>query len=139
MKTITSNLLLFALFATVIAVVFRYLLSFGIENQLSYLYFSAPVFYGIAMFICGWFFGKRDWLKLPIYDVGLRFHLVTYIVHNAISEFWYLFGFNSSREKIEQIHWTAIIWGIVMLFHVVVFFWTRKNAINNIEKKDIFE
>ena len=72
MKTITSFLLKFALAASVLALIFRYFLSYGIENKAPMIIIVSSVLYGVAMFINGFYFGKKDSEYLPIYDVGLR-------------------------------------------------------------------
>lgn len=139
MKTITPFLLKFALTTTLLTIIFRYCLSYGISNESYMIIILAALLYGILMFSSGWYFGKKDGEYLPIFDVGFRFHLTTYLVHNIISELWFVFSFNSHYEKIETIHSTAIIWGILLLLHFIFFLWARKNSINNLNKTDLFE
>ena len=111
MKTITPHLIGFAISAATLTIIFRYALTYGIENQSILLIVFSPTIYGITMFLCGWFFGRKDNIYLPIYDVGFRFHLTTYLVYNTISELWFIFDLNSKYEKIIVIYFTAIIWG----------------------------
>ena len=139
MKAITSFLLKFALVASVLALIFRYFLSYGIENKSPMIIIISSVLYGVAMFTNGFYFGKKDGEYLPIYDVGFRFHFTTYLIHNAISELWFVFGYNSRYEKIEVIHATAIIWGLFLIIHFIFFLRTRKNTINSLNKEDLFE
>ncbi len=139
MKTITPFLLRFALTATVLTIIFRYSLSYGIENKSLIIITLSAILYGVAMFISGWYFGKKDSEYLPIYDVGFRFHFTTYLTHNLISLLWFVFGFNSQKEKIVTIYITAIIWGTLLLVHFIFFLWARKNSINNLNKEDLFE
>lgn len=139
MKTITPFLLKFALTALILTIIFRYFLSYGIENKSSIIITFSAIIYGVSMFISGWIFGKKDGEYLPIFDVGFRFHLTTYLIHNIISELWFIFGFNSHYEKIGTIHSTAIIWGIFLIIHFIFFLWARKNSINNLNKEDLFE
>ncbi|HPW66603.1 MAG TPA: hypothetical protein PLY32_02900 [Salinivirgaceae bacterium] len=139
MKIITPNLLKFAGTSFVLTAIFRFCLSYGLENKILLLSVTSAVLYGITMFSAGWFFGKRDWMYLPIYDVGFRFHLATYLTHNAVSELWFILGFNSRYEIIDPIHITAVIWGILLFIHFLFFLWTRKNTINHLDKDDLFE
>ncbi len=139
MKTITPFLLRFALTATVLTIIFRYFLSYGIENKLSVIIIISAIIYGIAMFISGWYFGKKDGEYLPIFDLGFRFHFATYLIHNLISFLWFIFGFNSHYERIETIYITAIIWGAFFFVHFLFFLWARKNSISNLYKEDLFE
>lgn len=139
MKTITQYLIKFAIIATLLTIVFRYALTFGIDNKSNLIVMLSAILYGIAMYLAGWVFGKKDREHLPIYDVGFRFHLTTYLIHNIISELWFVFGFNSKSENITVIHSTAIIWGLFLVGHFIFFLWTRKNAIHNLDKEDLFE
>lgn len=139
MKTISPNLLKFAMATTILTIIFRYFLSFGIESKSVIIIISSAIFYFIIMFISGWYFGKRDIEFLPIYDIGFRFHLTTYLIHNLISELWFVFGLNSHYESIVFVHLIAIIWGVLLLTHFILFLLTRKNTINNLDKTDLFE
>ena len=136
MKTITPFLLKFAL---VLAIIFRYLLSYGIDHKTYIVITLAVVLYGIGMFVSGWYFGIKDGEYLPIHDVGFRFHFTTYLIHNLISELWFVFGFNSSYERVRIIHITAIIWGFFLLCHFLFFLRARKNSIDNLDKTSLFE
>lgn len=139
MKTITPNLLKFAGTSIVLTTIFRFALSYGIENKILTLSVSCAVLYGLAMFFAGWYFGRKDWEYLPIYDVGFRFHLATYLTHNGVSELWFLLGFSSELEIVGTIHITALVWGFLLFIHFIIFMWTRKNAINHLDKEDLFE
>ena len=139
MKTITHNLTKFAITATILTILFRYSLTYGIENNTNFIIFLSALLYALAMFVSGWTFGKKDREYLPIYDFGFRFHLATYLIHNILSELWFVRGFNSKNENITVIHSNAIIWGIFLIIHFLFFLWTRKNSINNLDKEDLFD
>lgn len=139
MKTITPYLLRFALAAACLAIIFRYFLSYGIDHQSTMTIILSAILYGVSMFISGWYFGKRDGNYLPIYDVGFRFHLTTYLVHNSISELWFILGFNSEYESIDMVHSTAWIWAIFVTLHIFIFLLMRKHSINSLNKDDLFD
>ncbi|MCA0430580.1 MAG: hypothetical protein LCH32_08755 [Bacteroidetes bacterium] len=139
MKTITKQLLIFAMFATVFTIIFRYFLSYGIENQSGITTTISAVTYGILMFVFGWYFGLKEIEFLPIYDIGFRFHLTTYLIHNVFSLLWIVLGFGSKFENINIPIKVAFYWGISLIIHFIYFILTRKNSINNINKEDIFE
>ena len=86
-----------------------------------------------------WYFGKKDREQLPIYDIGFRFHLTTYVVHNLISLAWFEFGFASTYERRSSIVMTAIIWGVFLFHHAVFIFWTRKKTIKGLDKENLFD
>lgn len=139
MKTITPYLLRFALVATILTIIFRFVLSYGIKNQSITIIILSGMTYGISMFISGWIIGKKDGEYLPIFDVGFRFHFTTFLIFSVISELWFILGLNSHYEKIKTIHITILIWSILILIHFIVYLWTRKNSINNLDKNDLFE
>lgn len=139
MKTITPYLLRFALTAAILTIVFRYFLSYGIENQSGIIITISATIYGLLMFSSGWYFGRKDGEYLPIYDVGFRFHLTTYLIHNGISLLWIGLGFGSKYENLNVSILVAIYWGIFLFIHFAFFLWARKNSINNLDKEDIFE
>jgi hypothetical protein len=139
MKTITPYLLRFALTITILTIIFRYFLSYGIENHSTLIIIISAVIYFISMFASGWYFGKKDGEHLPIFDVGFRFHLTTYLIHNGISLLWIGLGFGSKYEKLSLSIMVVVYWGIFLLLHFIFYLWARKNSINNLDKEDLFE
>lgn len=139
MKLITKGLLGFALTTIILTLLFRICLSHGIEESNTNMYFLAPIIYFICMFINGFLWGRKDHDYLPIFDIGFRFHAVTYITFIATSELWFLIGNVSSKESIATIHTTAIIWGILLLIHLAIYLILRKKSINNLDKRELFD
>lgn len=141
MKTlITFNLLKFTSTALILTIIFRYGLSTSLTNEMFLAVFICAAVYGILMFLSGSYFGKKEYYEdLPIYDIGFRFHLATYLVHNLISLFWFLLGFESSYENVSTIYITAIIWGVFLVIHLIYYISIRKSSIKNLDKNDIFE
>lgn len=139
MKTITPYLLGFALTATVLTIVFRYFLSYGIENQSGIIINISAATYGLLMFASGWHFGRKDGEYLPIYDVGFRFHLSTYLIHNGLSLLWIGLGFGSKYENLNASIMVAIYWGVFLILHFMFFLRAKKNSIDNLDKEDLFE
>lgn len=136
---ITPCLLRFSLAAVLLAILFRYFLSHGIESHITVLIVLVSFLYGVGMFSAGWYFGKKDAELLPIFDVGFRFHLATYLVHNVVSELWFVGGFNSEYEKASVIHVTALCWGIFLLLHLAFYLRAREQTIRGLHKHDLFE
>ncbi len=139
MKIFTPYLLWFALTVVVLTVVFRYFLSYGIEVGSRPVVIVSATLYGFLMFGSGWFFGHKDSDYLPIYDIGFRFHLTTYVVHNAITLLWLGLGFGSQYEDLTFSVMVIIYWGILLLIHLIFFLCSRKNSIKNLDKKELFE
>lgn len=139
MKVFTPYLLKFILVAAGLTVLFRSVLSYGIESRTAPIIILAAIFYGLALFASGWYFGVRDARYLPIYDIGFRLHLATYIVHISISELWFVLRFKSGYEQLETVHWTAVYWGILLFIHFLFFLSARKRSISGLDKTDLFE
>ena len=139
MKTITPSLQRFALTTTILTVVFRYFLSYGIESQNQLVMILSAILYGLSMFAAGWYFGVKDGEYLPIFDVGFRFHTTTYVIHNGISLLWIGLGFGSHYEKIDTPLMTTIYWGVFLFIHFLFYLWARKNSIDDLDKDEIFD
>lgn len=140
MKTFfTKHLLIFALVASVFTIIFRYFLSYGIENKLTWLVVFSAVLFFLIMFGIGYYYGKADAERLPINDVGFRFNLMNYLIFNTISFLWFHYGFNSHYEKISTIYIIAIIWGFFLFIHFIFYIWSKKNSIEGLNKEDLFD
>ncbi len=139
MKTVNQYLSKFAVTILILTVIFRYSLSTLLSNEEYILVIISAILYFFAMFISGWYFGKKDKEFLPIFDIGFRFHFVTYIIFTLVSEMWFLIGFASKYESINTVHITAIIWGFLLIIHFVFYLMAKKNSINNLDKSDLFE
>ncbi|MGB0932991.1 MAG: hypothetical protein ACPGU5_01840 [Lishizhenia sp.] len=140
MKTlITNNLLKFTLGTVVLTVLFRIILSTSITNQISLGIIFCSVSYGLLMWFNGRYFGRKEYENLPIYDIGFRFHLFTFLGHNLVSILWFAFSFESKYENINVIYTTALIWLVILVIHFVYYLSIRKSTIKNLDKENLFE
>lgn len=139
MKSITSNLVKFAIIFALGSIVFRFGLSWFLSNHKFTEIWILAIFYFILNFSLGSFFGKRDYESLPLNDIGFSFHLTTYLIFNLISELWFLFNLNSKYENVKTFHLILVFWGIGILIHFIIYLFTRKNVIKGINKSDIFD
>ena len=139
MKCITTNQLRFAIVLIVLTIPFRLGLSRLLDAEMFTGAWVLASVYAVVVFAMGWIFGRKDYESLPIFDIGFRFHLTTYIICNAIAEILFYLNFNSRFENVKVVHLTAIYWGVFLLMHFVVFMATRRNAIKGINKSEIFE
>ncbi len=140
MKTfITPNLLKFTGISILLTLLFRFGLSFSIESKIILSIIVCALVYGVSMWFNGRFFGTKEEEYLPIYDIGFRFHLFTFLVHNTISIIWFLFGFESKYENIAVIYRTAIIWSFFLIVHFGYYLFARKSSIKGLNKEDLFE
>ena len=136
---LTPNLVKFTLLTILLTVLFRIALSSFITNQMIVAVVMTSIVYGVLMWFNGSFFGRKDYEDLPIYDVGFRFHLATFLTHNVISILWFSFGFHSKYESVRIIYLTAAIWSLFLLTHFIYYLSVRKSTVNGLDREDLFE
>ena len=140
MKTlITNNLLKFTLGTIILTILFRLVLSTSITNKMTLGLIICSIVYGVLMWFNGKYFGRKEYEYLPIYDIGFRFHLFTFLAHNLVSVLWFVFAFESKYENIKVIYITALIWSVFLIIHLVYYLSVRKSSIKNLDKENLFE
>lgn len=139
MKTLTPPLIKFGLVAVCCTVGFRVALSSLLTNAQFNFIIPVAILFALVMFFVGRFFGRKDNEYLPIYDVGFRFHLITFLQYQLISYAWFCFGFPSTYERIGALNITLLIWGTCLLIHTYYYFQARKHSINQINKDELFD
>lgn len=139
MKLLTGNQVKFAGMLFFLTIAFRFGLSNSLNNESFSTVWIIAASYGILIFITGWIFGKKDQEFLPLYDIGFRFHLITYIICNLTAEIWHFLNLNSKYESLNSVHLTALYWGFGLIIHYVIFLVTRKHSIKGIKKSEIFD
>lgn len=139
MKPITPYLIKFAITAAFLTIAFRYVLSYGIEHQNHNANIYSAVLYGSLMFVSGWIFGKKDNEYLPIFDIGFRFHLTAYLIHNGLSLSWVSLGLGAKDESLSIALMVAAYWGVFLVIHFIFYMIARKRTIDSLDKEDIFE
>jgi len=138
MKFITKNLAYFAVIATALTLAFRFALSAMLTKE-SDIYFVPAILYSLSMTAAGWYIGRKDGHDLPLYDVGFRFHFVTYVQYFAVTGIWFLLGYNAEVEKWENKLITALVWGFFLVIHFVFYLISRKRTIDGLKKEDLFD
>ena len=136
---ITTNLMKFTLATLLLTLLFRFGLSTSITKHLIIAVVFSAVIYAILMWFNGRYFGWKEYEYLPIYDIGFRFHLATFLSHNLISILWFVFGLQSHYEDISVIFITAAIWSVFLFIHLIYYLSIRKSTIKDLDKKDLFE
>lgn len=140
MKTfITNNLLKFTFVTIILTILFRIVLSTSITNKMTLAVILCSIVYGILMWSNGKYFGRKEYEYLPIYDIGFRFHLFTFLAHNLVSVLWFVFAFESKYENIKVIYITALIWSVFLIIHLIYYLSVRKSSIKNLDKENLFE
>jgi hypothetical protein len=139
MKIITTNLTKFALATFFLTLVFRFALSYGIDNKSWLIIIFASAMIAITMYIAGQYWGKKDHEQLPIYNLRFRFHFCSFLIHSIISELWFVLKLNAKNESVLIVHTYCATWLIVIIGHYFGYVRTRKNAIKNLDKEDLFE
>lgn len=141
MKFITSHLIKFVVLAMAWTLVFRFGLYYSIQNKMFILAVLSSVFYGIGMFFLGKYFGKKDFRFLPIYDIGFRYHLTTYLSYNLVTFLWSEFFVPLNRFE-TGLFSTIVYWGIGLFIHFLFFIYFRyftKQSIKGLDKDNLFE
>ncbi|WP_134088094.1 hypothetical protein [Olivibacter sp. XZL3] len=92
-----------------------------------------------SQFASGWFFGRKDANFLPLYDIGFRFHLATYVIYHGISLLWFALALNAKQETIDSLYRSLLLWGFFLAIHFIFYLRTRKDTIKNLSKDDLFE
>ncbi len=140
MKTlITPNLIKFTCTAVILTIIFRFALSTSITNETVIFVILSSMIYGILMWFNGRYFGRKEYENIPIYDVGFRFHLSTFIAHNLVSVLWFVLGYESHYESIKIVYLIATIWLLILIIHFFYFLSSRKESIKGLDKEDLFE
>lgn len=139
MKLITPSLLKFTGVAIVLTILFRHFLSASIAVHSTGHIIVVAVVYGLCMFLSGYYFGGKEARRLPLYDVGFRFHLATYIVVIGVSELWFALGLGAPGETATATNYTALIWGALLVLHFILFLVAHRRTIGYINKDELFE
>ena len=135
----TPNLLKFSLVAIVLTIIFRAGLSTYLSNSASIIVPAIAITYGALMWFNGYYFGRKEYEFLPMYNIGFRFHLSTFLTHNIVSILWFVFAFNSKKENIKTIYATALVWLLFIIIHYICYLVAKKSTIKNLHKKNLFE
>ncbi len=141
-KYITPPLLKFTGVAILLTAVFRFALGASIKTGLESLVIISACAYAILMFFAGAYFGIKEKRYLPLHDLGFRWNLATFISYFGVSWLWVALGFSQPLEDIgiEHLYIVAIVWGTVLVVHLVIFLLSRRRrAIKGIDKRELFE
>lgn len=118
---LTRYLIAFMASAAVLTIIFRYFLSNGIENHNNIQITVSSIFYAGTMYWIGYLFGKKERANVPWHTISFRWNLSTYLIHMAISLFWFQNEFNASNESISVIYTYGLIWGVILFCHYLFY------------------
>lgn len=139
MKSITTYQIGFAALAIGITILFRYLLTFFLNQQQYVLTWILAALYFVCMFSTGWYFGKKANQSLPIASLTFRLHLYTFIIFSFISLLWFKLNLTGVHENFESFKTGTFIWLVILLLHFGMYLLKGRNTIKGIAKTDIFE
>lgn len=129
---ITKNLIYFGIPFALLTAAFRFFLSSVLASN--YIGLLA-IIYGVLSFALGLYFGFKDKNDLPIFDVGFRFHCVTFMIYFTISFLWTCSEFGSLPRYLKGFK----EWGVFLLIHFVIYIILKSRGIKGLNKEDIFE
>jgi L-asparagine transporter-like permease len=139
MKYITKNLLIHSVIFLLASFLFRYLMSWSLSKGYFNGVWIVSAVYFLTLTVMIWRFSILDKKHLPLYDLGFRFHVATFLVWLLVSLIWFEFGSISAHEHIIQVYIASIIWLVVLLIHFIVYRLTRKKSFKGLKKSDIFD
>ncbi len=138
MKIFTKQLILFAILMAVYTLAFRIGLTSCIRHSAWLILGIMSFVYGGSIFFTAFFLGKSDAQENPFFDLGLRFHVTSYLVWAAVSFGWFYLGNPNRYEHVTDILQVLIYWGFILILHTIIFLITRKDTIRGIRKDEIF-
>ncbi|MCX6225612.1 MAG: hypothetical protein NTV01_12820 [Bacteroidia bacterium] len=138
MKILTKQLATFAILMAVYTLAFRIVLSYCIGHSAWVILGLSSLVYFAVIFFTAFFLGKSDSQDNPFFDLGLRFHVTSYLIWAAVSFGWFYFGYPHHYEHVTDILHILIYWGFILVLHTVIFLITRKDTIRGIRKDEIF-
>lgn len=138
MKILTRQLIIFAFLMALYTLAFRIGLSYCIGHSAWILLGVCSLVYFGTIFFTAFFLGKSDAQDNPFFDLGLRFHVTTYLIWAAVSFGWFYLGSPHHYEHVTDILHALLYWGFILVLHTVIFLITRKDTIRGIRKDEIF-
>jgi hypothetical protein len=138
MKILTKKLFIFAFLMAAYTLAFRVGLTYSIGHSAWLFLAISSIVYGVTIFFTAFFLGKADAMENPFFDLGLRFHVTSYLVWAAVSFGWFYLGKPHHYEHVTDILHPLMYWGCILIVHAVVFLVTRKDTIRGIHKDEIF-
>lgn len=139
MKIFTKHLWIFIGLMAVYTLAFRIGLSYCIGHSAWIILGISTLVYGLAIFFTTWFLGSAEAQKNPFFDLGLRFHVASFLTWSAVSFGWFYLGNPNRYEHVEDIFHILVYWGLIMIIHTIAFLITRKDTIRGIRKDQLFE
>ncbi len=144
MKIFTKRLWQFAGCASIITVAMYFVMYNFLFDSSIWARGIVSVLYFCIMFSLGWHFGRKDDVEYNIYDIGIRWHVVTFIICNGFGYlFWYVICCNSHEEisdaVLRNINTCVVIWGMCLVFHLILFLFSRRNSLKGYSKDELFE
>lgn len=138
MKIFTRQLIIFAMLMAAYTLIFRIGLSWCIGHETWILLGALSLIYGVTIFFTAFFLGRSDAQENPFFDLGLRFHVTSYLVWGAVSFGWFYLGNPHKYEHVTDILHPLLYWGFILMLHTLIFLIARKNTIRGIPKDEIF-
>lgn len=139
MKILTNSILL--RFIGVIAlwnILFRFSLSYVLENEFWIGAIVPPVIFFLTMYQTGRYFGLKQWNDLPM-NTSFTYHLSNFVVFFLVSYGFYFSGLLSKYEPISSLNYTLVFWGIGLIVHFLYYWKEMKNSIKGLDRDQLFD
>ncbi len=134
MKPLTKNLKYFSGIAIIFSIVFFYNLYAALQAQSYNKIWVYALLYGILMFCAGLILGYRDPVRESRTDLGFQYHLITFIIVNAIGIPALFFAMGLNIETITGAILQSFSWGLGLFVH----YYFSSKSLKGMDKEEVF-
>ena len=135
MKTMTTNLKYFSALAFVFSIVFFYLLYTSLAAESYNNIWLLATLFGLALLVSGFALGYHDLVRNSRLDLGFRYHLMTFMIVNAIGLASLFVAMGVNKDTLLYGLLPVSFWGLGLLVH----YYFSSKSIKGMDKKNLFD
>lgn len=117
MQALSTNQKIFALITLLLSATFFYLLCQFIRSEQYNYVIACSAMFGSMMFLSGFVFGIRDKGISEKLHLSFRYHLITYLIVNAMGTMFLLIFMGFSLQNVLIVLSTLLFWGLGLTVH----------------------
>ncbi len=138
MHLLSTNQLRFSVTVAVATFLFQASISYATTAYLYTATWSLALLFFVVMFAAGWIFGSRDKDHLPLANIAIRFHVLTFLIYNGVTILWY--ALSSKLPDLSSSFFISVgLWGVGLLLHIILFWTGAARRIRGLGSKDLFD
>jgi site-specific recombinase len=131
----TTNLKYFSGLALLFSITFFYFLHSDLKAESYENIWWYAVMFGVYLFISGLLLGYKDSVRETKLDLGYRYHLMTFIIVNAVGLISLLIFFGINRDSLISSGIGFFFWAIGLFVHYRL----SSKTIKGMDKDKIFD